>query len=54
VKWMPKQKRARGRTKKNWMEGIRKASEKIVNSGVYVSDNIKKRYDTDIYIYIYI
>jgi hypothetical protein len=29
LKWMPKQKRARGRPKKNWMEGIRKAmSEK--------------------------
>jgi len=25
MKWMPKQKRARGRPKKNWMEGIRKA-----------------------------
>jgi len=25
LKWMPKQKRARGRLKKNWMEGIRKA-----------------------------
>ena len=24
-KWMPKQKRARERPKKNWMEGIRKA-----------------------------
>jgi len=24
-KWMPKQKRARGRPKKNWMEGIKKA-----------------------------
>ena len=24
LKWMPKQKRARGRPKKNWMEGIRK------------------------------
>jgi hypothetical protein len=24
-KWMPKQKKARGRLKKNWMEGIRKA-----------------------------
>jgi hypothetical protein len=23
--WIPKQKRARGRPKKNWMEGIRKA-----------------------------
>ena len=25
LKWMPKQKRARGRPKKKWMEGIRKA-----------------------------
>jgi len=25
LKWMPKQKKARGRPKKNWMEGIRKA-----------------------------
>jgi hypothetical protein len=25
LNWMPKQKRARGRPKKNWMEGIRKA-----------------------------
>jgi len=25
LKWMPKQKRARGRPKKNWMESIRKA-----------------------------
>jgi hypothetical protein len=25
LKCMPKQKRARGRSKKNWMEGIRKA-----------------------------
>ena len=25
LKWMPKPKRARGRPKKNWMEGIRKA-----------------------------
>jgi hypothetical protein len=25
LKWMPKQKRARGRPKKNWMEVIRKA-----------------------------
>jgi hypothetical protein len=25
LKWMPKQKRARGRPKGNWMEGIRKA-----------------------------
>jgi hypothetical protein len=26
LKWMPKQKRARGRPTKNWMEGIRKAT----------------------------
>jgi len=25
LKWMPKQKRARGRPKKNWMEEIKKA-----------------------------
>jgi hypothetical protein len=25
LKWMPKQKSARGRPKKNWMEGIKKA-----------------------------
>jgi hypothetical protein len=29
LKWTPKQKRARGRPKKNWMEGIRKAMKKI-------------------------
>ena len=28
LKWMPKQKRARGRPKTNWMEGIRKAMNK--------------------------
>ena len=27
LKWMPKQKRARGRLKKHWMEGIRKAKK---------------------------
>jgi hypothetical protein len=32
LKWMPKQKRARGRPKKNWMEGIRKTmNEKNLN-----------------------
>ena len=31
---MPKQKRARGRPKKNWMEGIRKAMNEInLNEG---------------------
>jgi len=29
LKWMPKQKRARGRPKKNWMEGIKKAINEI-------------------------
>jgi len=33
-KWMPKQKRAWGRPKKNWMEGIRKAmNERSLNEG---------------------
>ena len=27
LKWMQKQERARGRPKKNWMEGIRKAMD---------------------------
>jgi len=34
LKWMPNQKRARGRPKKNWMEGIRKAmNERNLNKG---------------------
>jgi len=34
LKWIPKQKRARGRAKKNWMEGIRKAmNERNLNEG---------------------
>jgi len=34
LKWMPKQKRARGRPKKNWMEGIREAmNERNLNEG---------------------
>jgi hypothetical protein len=34
MKWMPKQKRARGRPKKNWMEGIKKAMhERNLNEG---------------------
>jgi hypothetical protein len=34
LKWMPKQKRARGRPKINWMEGIRKAmNERNLNEG---------------------
>ena len=33
LKWMPKQKTARGRGKKNCMEGIRKASGKSLRVG---------------------
>jgi len=34
LKWTPKQKRARGRPKKNWMEGIRKAmNDRNLNEG---------------------
>jgi len=34
LKWMPKQKTARGRPRKNWMEGVRKAmSERNLNEG---------------------
>jgi hypothetical protein len=34
LKWMRKQKRARGRPKKDWVEGIRKANGKIGSNGV--------------------
>ena len=34
LQWMPKQKRARGRPNKNWMDGIRKAlNERNLNDG---------------------
>jgi hypothetical protein len=34
MKWMPKQKKAQGRLKKNWMEGIRKAmNERNLSEG---------------------
>jgi hypothetical protein len=34
LKWMPKLKKARGRPKKNWMEGIRKVmNERNLNEG---------------------
>jgi len=34
LKWMPKQKMARGRPKENWMEGIKKAmNERNLNEG---------------------
>jgi hypothetical protein len=64
LKWMPKQKRARGRSKKNWMEGIRKAmNERNLNEGQWEDrkqwslgvgqrrKNVLKR--MCIYIYIY-
>ena len=31
-----------------------KANGKIGSNGVYVSDNVEKRFEIDIYIYIYI
>jgi hypothetical protein len=32
--WLPKQKRARGRPKKNWMEGVKKAmNDRNLNEG---------------------
>jgi hypothetical protein len=34
LKWMPKQKRAQGKPKKNWLEGIKKAvNERNLNEG---------------------
>jgi hypothetical protein len=34
LKWMPNQKTARGRTKKNWVEGIRKTmNERNLSEG---------------------
>jgi hypothetical protein len=61
LKWMPKQKRARGKPKKNWMEGIRKAvNERNLNESQWedkkqwslVVGQHKKSFATDIYIYI--
>ena len=64
LKWVPKQKTARGRPTKNWMEGIRKAmNERNLNEGQWeyrkqwslgVAKRKKKSFETDIYIYIYI
>ena len=61
---MPKQKRARGRWKKNWMEGIRKAmNERNLNEGQWddrkqwslgVGQRRKTFRNRYIYIYIYI
>jgi len=62
LKWMPKQKRARGRPKKNWMEGIRKTmNERNLNEGQWEDrkqwslgvGQRKKNVLKYIYIYIY-
>jgi hypothetical protein len=59
LKWMPKQKRARGRPKKNWLEGIRKAmNERNLTEGQWEDrkqwslgvGQRKKRFETDIFI----
>jgi hypothetical protein len=58
LKWVPKQKRARERPKKNWIEGIRMAiNVRNLNEGQWenrkqwsqVSDNVEKRFETYIY-----
>jgi hypothetical protein len=63
LKWMPKQKRARGKPKKNWMEDIRKVmNERNLNEGQWGDRkqwslgvrHVEKSFETDIYIYIYI
>ena len=55
LKWMPKQKSARGRPKKNWMERIRKAmNERNLNEGQWedmkqwsLGVKVEKRCETD-------
>ena len=64
LKWMPKQKRARGRRKKNWMEVIRKAmNERNLNEGQWedrkqwslgVGQRGKAFWNRYIYIYLFI
>ena len=64
LKWMPKQKRARGRPRKNWMEGIRKTmSERNLKEGQWedrkqwrlgVGQRRKTFWNRYIHIYIYI
>jgi hypothetical protein len=62
LKWMPKQKRTRGRPKKNWIEGIRKAmNERNLNESLWEdrkqwSPGVGQRRENvlkTIYIYIY-
>jgi hypothetical protein len=57
---VPKQNRAPGRPKKNWIEGIRKAmNERNLNEGQWENrkqwsvGQRRKSFKTDIYIYIY-
>ena len=63
LRWMPKQKRTRGRPKKNWMEGIGKAmNERNLHEGQWEDrkqwslgvGQRRKRSETDIYICLYI
>jgi hypothetical protein len=63
LKWMPKQKRARGRPKKSWIEDIRKAmNERNLNEAQWEDRKLwsqgvglrRKCFETNIYIYIYI
>jgi hypothetical protein len=65
LKWIPRQKRARGTPKKNWMEGKRKAmKEKNLNEGQWEDRNQwslgvgqrRKSFEIDIYscVYVYI
>jgi hypothetical protein len=62
LKWMPKQKRARGRPTKNWMEGIKKAmNERNLNEGQWEDRKQwslgvrqrRKKFSNFIYICIY-
>jgi len=62
LKWIPKQKRARGRPKKNWMERIRKAMyERNLNEGQWENRKQwslvvgrRRKMFCNLYIYIYI
>jgi len=60
LKWMPKQKRARGRPKKYWMAGIKKAmNERNLNEGQWGDrkqwslgvGQRRKRFELDIFTY---
>ena len=62
LKWMPKQRRVRGRPKKNWMERTKKAMhERNLNEGQWEGrkrwslgvGQRRKSFETDIHIYIH-